>query len=231
MNPPETSMVIRTLNKEKFLPDLLAAIKQQDYRDHEIIVVDSGSMGRTLEIATQKADKLLAIESRDFTFGHSLNVGIQQTSGKYIVIVSAHTLPFNDYWLGNLIKPLHDDTTAMAYGRQLGGRSSNFSEAQDIRRTFGKQRRVLRPPRGFLPTMRTLRFTKIYGDNIHLMKDCWAWKILIGPNTGWRGAIRLSMNPRPPFITSMRKTGGRSADGTTVRRSRPVGSGSRQPGM
>ena len=54
-----------------------------------------------------------------------------------------------NYWLGNLIKPLHDDTTAMVYGRQLGARSSNFSEAQDMRRTFGKQRRVLRPPRFF----------------------------------------------------------------------------------
>ena len=149
MNHPETSVVIRTFNEEKFLPDLLAAIKQQAYRDHETIVVDSGSMDRTREIAVQKSDKLLAIESRDFTFGHSLNAGIQQSSGKYIVIVSAHTLPFNEYWLGNLIKPLHDDTTAMVYGRQLGGRSSNFSEAQDMRRTFGKQRRVLQPPRFF----------------------------------------------------------------------------------
>jgi 2-desacetyl-2-hydroxyethyl bacteriochlorophyllide A dehydrogenase len=149
MNPPETSVVIRTFNEEKFLSGLLAAIKQQAYRDHETIVVDSGSMDRTREIAVQKADKLLAIESRDFTFGHSLNAGIQQGFGKYIVIVSAHTLPFNEYWLENLIKPLHDDTTAMVYGRQLGGRSSNFSEAQDMRRTFGKQRRVLRPPRFF----------------------------------------------------------------------------------
>ncbi|MGD9065957.1 MAG: alcohol dehydrogenase catalytic domain-containing protein [Desulfobacterales bacterium] len=149
MNHPETSVIIRTFNEEKFLPDLLAAIERQAYRDHETIVVDSGSMDRTREIAAQKADKLLAIESRDFTFGHSLNAGIQQASGKYIVIASAHTLPFNECWLGNLIKPLYDDTTAMVYGRQLGARSSNFSEAQDMRRTFGLQRRVLRPPRFF----------------------------------------------------------------------------------
>jgi glycosyltransferase involved in cell wall biosynthesis len=149
MNHPETSVIIRTFNEEKFLPDLLAAIERQAYRDHETLVVDSGSMDRTREIAAQKADKLLAIESRDFTFGHSLNAGIQPTSGKYIVIASAHTLPFDEHWLGNLIKPLHDDTTAMVYGRQLGGRSSNFSEAQDMRRTFGLQRRVLHPPRFF----------------------------------------------------------------------------------
>ncbi|OQY02512.1 MAG: hypothetical protein B6I22_13495 [Desulfobacteraceae bacterium 4572_123] len=142
-------MVIRTFNEEKFLPDLLAAIEQQAYRDYETIVVDSGSLDRTRKIAAQKADKLLPIESRDFTFGHSLNVGIQQTSGKYIVIVSAHTLPFDEHWLGNLVEPLHDDNTAMVYGRQLGGKSSKFSEIQDMRRTFGPQRSVLRPPRFF----------------------------------------------------------------------------------
>jgi 2-desacetyl-2-hydroxyethyl bacteriochlorophyllide A dehydrogenase len=149
MNRPETSVVIRTFNEERFLSNLLTAIEQQTYRDYEAIVVDSGSLDRTREIAAQKADILLPIESRDFTFGHSLNVGIQQSSGKYIVIVSAHTLPFNEHWLENLITPLRDDNTAMAYGRQLGGRSSKFSEIQDMHRTFGPQRRVLRPPMFF----------------------------------------------------------------------------------
>ncbi len=86
MSNPEISVVIRTFNEEKFLPDLLEALKRQSFQDFETIVVDSGSMDRTREIATQKADKLLPIESHDFTFGHSLNVGIQETSGKYIAI-------------------------------------------------------------------------------------------------------------------------------------------------
>jgi len=113
MSQPEISIVIRTFNEEKFLPDLLEALKKQVYQNFETIVVDSGSMDRTREIAARKADKLLPIESHDFTFGHSLNVGIQAASGKYIAIVSAHTLPFNADWLGKLIEPLHDNDTAM----------------------------------------------------------------------------------------------------------------------
>ena len=149
MNHPESSVIIRTFNEEKFLPDLLMAIGQQTYRDYETIVVDSGSLDQTREIAAQKADKLLQIESRDFTFGHSLNTGIQQASGKYIVIVSAHTRPFDEHWLENLIEPLHGENTAMVYGRQLGGESSKFSEIQDMRRTFGMKRMILQPPRFF----------------------------------------------------------------------------------
>jgi 2-desacetyl-2-hydroxyethyl bacteriochlorophyllide A dehydrogenase len=149
VSSPEISVIIRTFNEEKFLPHLLDALNQQSFRDFETLIVDSGSMDRTREIATQKADKLLPIESHDFTFGHSLNIGIQEASGRYIAIVSAHTLPFNEYWLGKLIKPLYEDKTAMVYGRQTGGKSSKFSETQDMRRTFGPKRAVLRPPRFF----------------------------------------------------------------------------------
>jgi 2-desacetyl-2-hydroxyethyl bacteriochlorophyllide A dehydrogenase len=149
MSKPEISVVIRTFNEEKFLPALLDALNLQFLQDFETIVVDSGSMDRTRQIAAQKADKLLPIESHDFTFGHSLNVGIQEASGKYIAIVSAHTLPFNEHWLGKLIEPLHDNNTAMVYGRQIGGKSSKFSETQDMRRTFGPKRAVLRPPKFF----------------------------------------------------------------------------------
>ena len=37
----------------------------------------------------------------------------------------------------------------MVYGRQLGGKSSKFSEIQDMRRTFGSKRDILKPPRFF----------------------------------------------------------------------------------
>lgn len=146
MHHPEISVVIRTFNEEKFLPALLQALSLQIRRDFETIIVDSGSMDKTREIAAQKADKLLPIESHDFTFGHSLNIGIQEASGKYIALASAHTLPADEQWIGKLIEPLHDENTAMVYGRQVGGETSKFGEVQDMRRTFGPKRKIMRPP-------------------------------------------------------------------------------------
>ena len=35
----------------------------------------------------------------DFTFGHSLNVGVQEARGRFIAIVSAHAIPANENWL------------------------------------------------------------------------------------------------------------------------------------
>ena len=149
MGNPEISIVIRTFNEEKYLPDLLDALKRQSFQYFETIVVDSGSMDRSREIGSQKADKLLPIESRDFTFGHSLNVGIQGAAGDFIAIVSAHTLPLDENWLNRLTEPLREDKTAMVYGRQIGGKTSKYSEIQDLRRTFGLKPKTLRPPRFF----------------------------------------------------------------------------------
>ena len=149
MSHPEISIVIRTFNEEKFLPALLDALRGQTTQNFETIVVDSGSLDATRDIAVEKADRLMRIQSHDFTFGHSLNVGIGNARGRFIAIVSAHTLPVDDQWLARLVAPLQAEQTAMVYGRQLGGESSKFGEIRDMRRTFGSKQIVLQPPRFF----------------------------------------------------------------------------------
>ena len=90
---------------------------------------------------SRKKTRILRISSHDFTFGYSLNVGIEAATGQYIVVVSAHTIPTDENWLGNLIAPLADDDVAMTYGRQIGVRESKFGEAEDFERIFGSRSR------------------------------------------------------------------------------------------
>jgi len=149
MDQPEASIVIRTYNEARFLPDLLEAIKQQRYDRFETIVVDFGSIDGTLDIAEKEVSKVIFIQSRDFTFGYSLNIGIQSASGRLIVIVSAHTLPLDENWLAKLVEPFSDEKVVMTYGRQIGGRTSKFSEIRDLEQTFGTARKVLKPPQFF----------------------------------------------------------------------------------
>lgn len=136
----ETSIVIRAFNEERHLPNLLNAIQRQEYRDFEVIVVDSGSDDGTPEIALRQGARLVRIASRDFTFGYSLNIGIERSRGRLVAIVSAHTLPVNCCWLQQLIARLRDPSVAMVYGRQLGTSTSKFSECQDFEHTFGDER-------------------------------------------------------------------------------------------
>jgi len=55
------SIIIPTLNEEKYLPSLLNSIKQQKVKeDLEIIVADAGSRDKTLEIAKSFSGKIVA---------------------------------------------------------------------------------------------------------------------------------------------------------------------------
>src|SRR5215207_4448004 len=135
-HPPETSVVIRAMNEERWLPEVLEKLARQRYRDFEILLVDSGSVDRTRDIGVAAGARLVRMRSEDFTFGHSLNVGIREARGKFIAILSAHAIPLDEDWLGKLVEPLRRDGTAMVYGGQIGHAVSKFSEARDFERQF-----------------------------------------------------------------------------------------------
>jgi 2-desacetyl-2-hydroxyethyl bacteriochlorophyllide A dehydrogenase len=133
---PETTILIRAFNEERWLPEVLAAIDRQSYRDFEVLLVDSGSVDRTREIVAASGGRVVRLRSDDFTFGHSLNVGIQEARGSFIAILSAHAIPSGDQWLERLISPLRRPNTAMVFGGQRGHAVSKFSEARDFERIF-----------------------------------------------------------------------------------------------
>lgn len=135
---PETSIIIRTYNEEKHIGNLLSALQKQTYKDYEIIIVDSGSTDRTLEIAKKFPVTIIKIESCDFTFGYALNVGCEAAQGRYLVFVSAHVLPATNTWLSRLVASFKDDNVAMVYGRQKGDADSKYSEQKDFWRLFSK---------------------------------------------------------------------------------------------
>ena len=102
------SIIIRTLNEEKYLDELLSAIDAQEKNGFlcEVIIVDSGSTDKTLEIANKHKAKLTYINKQDFSFGRSLNIGCEFAGGEYLVFISGHCVPSNNNWLINLCEPL-----------------------------------------------------------------------------------------------------------------------------
>ncbi len=133
---PETSIVIRAFNEERWLPELFESLHRQEYRDFETLVVDSGSVDRTRDIASANGARLVRLRSEDFTFGYSLNIGIEAARGSFIAIISAHAIPTDEHWLSRLIAPLRRPGTAMVFGGQRGHAVSKFSEARDFERVF-----------------------------------------------------------------------------------------------
>ncbi|MFX1311073.1 MAG: glycosyltransferase family 2 protein [Promethearchaeota archaeon] len=123
---PLISIVIRTKNEEKGLPKLLQCIRNQIIdKNYEIIIVDSGSTDRTLEIAKKSKLKIIKIKSDTFSYGKALNIGIGNSLGDIVIFVSAHIMILSNSWLKNLIQPILDENIKCTYGKLIGNSNVN----------------------------------------------------------------------------------------------------------
>ena len=74
------SVVIPTYNEEKDIGLCLSSLKEQSYKNLEVIVVDDGSTDKTREIV-KKFKKIKLIEGEHKGPGFSRNIGARHAKG------------------------------------------------------------------------------------------------------------------------------------------------------
>lgn len=137
------SVIIRTKNEERWMrPCLEGVINQRVDQPVEVVLVDNASTDRTVERAIRVCPELKLVEISDFLPGLALNEGIRAASGDYLVCLSAHCPPVDDYWLTNLLRNLDHPEVAGVYGRQIPTRFTNAVDKRDLLLTFGLDRKV-----------------------------------------------------------------------------------------
>ncbi|WP_417225852.1 glycosyltransferase [Amphritea sp.] len=143
------SVIIRTLNEEKYLHELLTAIYAQkcDRVGLEVVIVDSGSTDNTLHIAEEFGCRITYIDKSEFTFGRSLNIGCEFSTGDFLVFISGHCIPTSTEWLDNLCSPLIDHECSYSYGRQVGRDTTKYSEQCHFNKWFPEYNKI--PQKGF----------------------------------------------------------------------------------
>jgi rhamnosyltransferase len=141
------SIIIRAYNEEAHIERLLVGVLQQELKNFEIILVDSGSSDATVAIASRYPVKVVQIQPQQFTFGFSLNQGIKQAQGELIVLASAHVYPVYPDWLEQLTEAFADPAVGLVYGKQRGDNATKFSEQQVFAHWFpeGSQSRQSHP--------------------------------------------------------------------------------------
>jgi len=132
------SIVVRAFNEEKFIGELFKRIYQQTYKEElEVILVDSGSKDKTLEIASKYPVKIVFIKSEEFTFGRALNKGIEAAQGEIMIFASAHVYPVNEKWIEHLVAPFENENTVLSYGKQVGHETiTQYAEHQVFKKWF-----------------------------------------------------------------------------------------------
>lgn len=138
MSVSSCSIIVRTFNEARHLPELLAAIDGQDHPAdrREVVLVDSGSTDGTLEIAERHGCRIHRIDKDRFSFGRSLNEGCERATGELLVCISGHCVPTGPTWLSRLVAPFADPAVGATYGRQVGGPATRFSEHQIFAKYF-----------------------------------------------------------------------------------------------
>ncbi len=159
------SIVVRTLNEGKHLGSLAEGIRNQEYPQEliDLIMVDSGSTDNTLSIAENAGARILHLKRSEFSFGRSLNVGCDAATGEILVFVSGHCVPTNKEWLKRLINAFTEPSVSIAYGRQIGGPETRFSEHA----IFGK----------YFPACAQNHHQSPFfcnNANLALRRECWA---------------------------------------------------------
>ena len=86
----KVSIIMPSLNVEKYIEQCILSAINQSMREIEIICIDAGSTDKTLNIIEKYArldDRIVVIHSDVRSYGYQVNVGIQKARGEYIAIL------------------------------------------------------------------------------------------------------------------------------------------------
>ncbi len=126
------SIIVPVYNGEKYLEKLVKKIKgQKDIFEIELIALVTTSKDESLELSKKLFDKV--IEIKKFNHGKTRHEGALSATGDILVFITQDILPYDEYWLKNLIEPLNENIVA-SFSRQIA--YEEHSETEKIIRDF-----------------------------------------------------------------------------------------------
>lgn len=112
---PGVSVIMATLNAEKYLDECLSALRAQDYPQEllEILIADGGSTDLTLEIARRHGvDRILANPRKTGEAGKA--VALHAASHELILHIDSDNVVVGVDWLTRMVAPLADPEVVSA---------------------------------------------------------------------------------------------------------------------
>jgi len=116
------TIVIPTFNGEEFLDDLIKAVFSQNTdKSYELLIIDSGSNDKTLEIiAGYPKVWLHKIPNKEFGHGRTRNLAVEMADSEYVVFLTQDAVPSHDKWLDYLLEPFaFSDKVSCVFGKQI----------------------------------------------------------------------------------------------------------------
>ncbi len=145
MSDAPVSIILRSFNEGWALRETLPALKAQDYKNWELIAIDSGSSDGSVDLIRQAAPRhFLQIFPQDYRPSRVLNTGMRLARGEVAIFLNADATPQGSGWLRPLVAALQDPKTAAVFSRQLPRADCRAVFANDYLRCFGTKRESAR---------------------------------------------------------------------------------------
>lgn len=121
------SVIIPMYNEEKVISECLTSLIKQTWKDLEIIIVDDGSIDRSLEVVSnfnsdkKNINKFVSCEIKIFKQDHKgpglvRNMGARQSSGEILVFVDAD-MTFHPKFIEKLTLPIRNGKTTGTFSK------------------------------------------------------------------------------------------------------------------
>ena len=118
--PSRVSVVIPTKDGADTIGEVLERLFRQKHAfEADVVIVDSGSRDRTLELVRRFPVRLEQIAPHDFDHGATRNFAIERTRGDVVVLLTQDAIPADETLLANLAAPFADARVAGVFGRQI----------------------------------------------------------------------------------------------------------------
>lgn len=118
----DITIFIPTFNAETYLKEVLKAIYRQEIdKTFEVLIIDSGSTDKTLEIINDFPDvRLQQIPNSEFGHGKTRQLAAEIAKGEIIVYLSHDATPSHKRWLYEMVKPFEfNEKIAGVMGKQI----------------------------------------------------------------------------------------------------------------
>jgi rhamnosyltransferase len=128
----DVTVIIPTFNGDAYLDRILDVLAEQecDARSNvgtfEVLIIDSGSTDRTLEITAARKGhvgpaelRLHQIPNSEFGHGKTRNLAAQLARGRVLVYLSHDAVPIDSDWLTTLIEPITSGSAQAVVARHI----------------------------------------------------------------------------------------------------------------
>ena len=117
---PRFSVIICAYNIESYISKAINSVLKQDFDNYELILVNDGSVDKTLEILkkyeNKNKDKIRVIDNgRNLGLGKSRNIAIKQAKGEYIVHLDGDDTMYEKETLSKIDKTIGNENIDLIY--------------------------------------------------------------------------------------------------------------------